>query len=475
MSRNLNGDRMKTNQESMKQKSKAVVDALSLLGGIGTLDDIQKVIISEQDKRTLQRRLKELVREDVVRVSGRGRATKYSLQVKPESAIERADTPSEFIEAKSVIPLSNAARVIEGAVSQPIQKRKPIGYNREFLDSYKPNVSSYLTRADKERLTKVGITGFENALGGTYAKEILQRLLIDLAWNSSRLEGNTYSLLDTQLLLDNGVPAKNKSASEAQMILNHKDAIEFIVQSSEDIWFNTYTILNLHALLSNNLLPNPAASGRLRKHGVGIGGSVYTPVAVPQLIQELFEVILQKASEIKDPFEQSFFVMVQLPYLQPFDDVNKRVSRLAANIPLNKKNLAPLSFTEVPQQIYINGFLGVYELNEVELLKEVYIWAYERSAQQYAVQRQSIGEPDLFRVRYRNEIRDLIKDVIVNVMSKDLAAKFIQERKVQLPIEDQAKFTNTVESELLNLHVGNFARYYISPSEFKKWQEVWHS
>ena len=464
---------MKTNQTNLNKKSKAVVEALAILGGTGTLDDIRKVITSEQDKRTLQRRLKELVEEEVVKVSGKGRATKYSLEIKPESAINQADTRSEVIEAKSIIPLSHAAKAIEKVVSQPIQQRKPTGYNREFLDSYKPNVSSYLTRADKERLKTVNVTGFENAIGGTYAKEILQRLLIDLAWNSSRLEGNTYSLLDTQLLLDDGVPAKNKSAFEAQMILNHKDAIEFIVQSSDDIGFNIYTVLNLHALLSNNLLPDPAASGRLRRHGVGIGGSVYTPVAVPQLIEELFEVILRKASEIEDPFEQSFFVMVQLPYLQPFDDVNKRVSRLAANIPLNKNNLAPLSFIEVPQHTYINGFIGVYELNEVELLKEVYVWAYERSAQQYAVQRQSLGEPDLFRVRYRNEIRDLIKEIIVNAMSKDSAARFIQERKVQLPSEDQAKFTNTVESELLNLHVGNFARYYISPSEFRKWQDVW--
>jgi Fic family protein len=125
------------------------------------------------------------------------------------------------------------------------------------------------------------------------------------------------------------------------MILNHKDAIEFIVQVTEEIDFNYYTITNLHALLSNNLLPDPSASGRLRTFGVGITNSVFTPLAMPQLIDDMFRIMLSKAQEIENPFEQAFFIMVQLPYLQPFDDVNKRVSRLAANIPLNKHNLAP--------------------------------------------------------------------------------------------------------------------------------------
>ena len=257
---------------------------------------------------------------------------------------------------------------IQKEVSRPQQQRQPVGYKRELLESYQPNITSYLTAKEKQRLAELGITARINEPAGTYAKEILQRLLIDLAWNSSRLEGNTYSLLDTQRLISDGMSADNKSATEAQMILNHKDAIEFIVLNSDDIGFNRYTILNLHALLSNNISPNPAASGRLRSFGVGIMKSVYTPLGIPQLIEEMFELMLQKAEQIEDPFEQAVFIMVQLPYLQPFDDVNKRVSRLAANIPLNRRNLSPLSFTEVPNELYVQGLLGVSELNRIELL-----------------------------------------------------------------------------------------------------------
>ena len=142
--------------------------------------------------------------------------------------------------------------------------------------------------------------------------------------------------------------------------------------------------LNLHALLSNNLLSDPEATGRLRRIVVGIEKSAFHPLEVPQLIQECFDQILATADAITNPFEQAFFMMVQLPYLQPFDDVNKRVSRLAANIPLIKANLSPLSFTEVPIKTYTEAILGVYEMNQIDLLKDVFIWAYERSASRYA-------------------------------------------------------------------------------------------
>jgi Fic family protein len=287
------------------------------------------------------------------------------------------------------------------------------------------------------------------------------------------LEGNTYSLLDTERLISLGETADNKSAMEAQMILNHKDAIEFIVQSAEEIDLNRYTVLNLHGLLSNNLLPDPAASGRLRRFGVGIGKSVYTPLVMPQLIEEMFELMLAKARQIENPFEQAFFIMVQLPYLQPFEDVNKRVSRLAANIPLNRQNLAPLSFVDVPDELYIRGLLAVYELNRVKLLKDVFLWAYERSAARYAAVRQSLGEPDVFRLKYRDIMRSLIADIVSTGLGHREASERIQAKAKELSESDQAKFVEAIDTELLSLHEGNFARYWITPAEFNRWKEIW--
>ena len=97
---------------------------------------------------------------------------------------------------------------------------------------------------------------------------------------------------------------------------------------------------------------------------------------MPQLIEERFDALLDTAARIDDPFEQAFFATVQLPYLQPFEDVNKRVSRLAANLPLIRHDLCPISFVDVPARAYIDGLLGVYELNRVELAADVFRWAY---------------------------------------------------------------------------------------------------
>jgi len=106
------------------------------------------------------------------------------------------------------------------------------------------------------------------------------------------------------------------------MILNHKDAIELLVANADEIGFNRYTILNLHALLAD-----PSAVGRLRHIIVGIDGSTFHPLEGPGLIEECFDQLIATAAAIDDPFEQAFFMMVQLPYLQPFEDANKQVCR----------------------------------------------------------------------------------------------------------------------------------------------------
>ena len=222
--------------------------------------------------------------------------------------------------------------------------RRPVGYQREFLDAYEPGITFYLPESIRVQLHEMGRTPADERPAGTYAREILNRLLVDLSWASSRLEGNTYTRLDTQNLIEFGQVAQGKDAQETQMILNHKAAIEMLIEDVEQVGFDTFTFQNLHAVLSQNLLRDEAACGRLRRRPVEISGTVFHPLAMPQVLEDCFRLLLQKAHAISDPFEQAFFLMVQLPYLQPFDDVNKRVSRIGANISLIKQNLCPLSF-----------------------------------------------------------------------------------------------------------------------------------
>lgn len=144
-----------------------------------------------------------------------------------------------------------------------------------------------------------------NKPAGTYSRAILNRLLIDLSWASSHLEGNTYSRLDTRELIEHGKVARGKATIETQMILNHKTAIELLIDNIDSAEFNRYTLMNLHSTLAENLLPNPADEGRIRQHAVEIGQSVYHPLSTPQQIEDALELLLGKSNQIRAPFEQS--------------------------------------------------------------------------------------------------------------------------------------------------------------------------
>jgi hypothetical protein len=440
-----------------------VIAALRTQANGMTLRALHSTLGLSTSTKTLQRFLGALSEQGLVQITGRGKGTRY-FAATPSVAL--ADNPL-------TIPLSLRAKELLAFVEQPLELRPKAGYKVSFLRSYLSNESSYLSSSERSHLLSIGQTARQQDVAGTYARHMLERLLIDLSYNSSRLEGNTYTLLDTQLLIAKGQIIEEKTAAETQMILNHKDAIEFLVEGAQEVSFNRSTLLNLHAILSNNLLPDPAASGRLRTFAVGIAKSSYLPPGMPQQVEEYFDLFVTKAQEIRDPFEQAFFAMVHIPYLQPFEDVNKRVSRLVANIPLIRLNLAPLSFIDVPRDLYIKGLLGVYERAQVSLLKDVFLYAYERSASRYGEVRQTLGEPDPFRLRYRDGIRQVISEVVGQALPPAQAQEHLLAYARQLREGDRETFVNVVETELLALHDGNFARYRILPSQFAAWKSKW--
>lgn len=437
--------------------------------GVG-IDMLQGQINPAMPRRTLQRRLAELVAQGHVRKEGEARALKYRLAgVKEASDLEfPAFEVSGFGEA--YIPLTSDSASVRDYVRQPRQQRKPVGYQIGFLERYHPNETHYLPGTLRTQLHHMGRSPATQAAAGTFARDILNRLLIDLAWASSRLEGNTYSRLDTERLIEFGQAAEGKDALETQMILNHKAAIEYLVREVERTDVSEETVIALHAFLSDGLMPDPLTCGRLRSRSVEIGGSVYLPIALPQRLEELFGIVMRIAAEIVDPFEQAFFLMVHLPYLQPFEDVNKRVSRLAANIPLIRQNLCPLSFIDVPQQAYIDGILGVYELNDVALLRDVFVWAYERSCQQYVAVQQQLAPPDTFRLRYRQQLTATVAAIIRGGLAvSEASIRSVMPREVLE--DDQARFVALALTEFATIHSGNAIRFGLRPLEFSAWLE----
>ena len=418
--------------------------------------------------RTLQRRLSLLVRRGEIEAHGRGSATIY----KPTAVKNLQSTQKATAEEEGYPPLTTDAAELRTLINRPVAARTPVGYDRDFLFDYKPGQTWYLSAKQRAQLIELGKTPDADRPAGTFARDILARLLIDLSWASSRLEGNTYSRLDTLNLIEFGQEAEGKDARDAQMILNHKTAIEHLVSGAEYVGFNKHTLTALHAALSENLLDNPGDEGRLRETPVTIGASKYTPIAIPQVISECFDRIIDTANAIPDPFERSLFAMVHLPYLQPFVDVNKRTSRLAANIPLIEGNLCPLSFVDVPEQAYVDGTLAVYELRRVELLRDVFMFAYERSAAQYRVIRESLGTPNPIRLRYRVELAEVVQQTVL--ADEAPSARRLAERGRALGVREENidDFSQAAFDIVLHLHEGSASRYRLTPSQFSNWKSL---
>ncbi len=451
----------------------AVVNAVRQHAKGANLEMIQSAIGDETARRTLQRRLNELVKLGRLAREGRNRGVLYRLPPESQIAVQLEGVTAKGevgqLSDEIYVPMSEEGSRLRDLVRRPVTLRTPVGYRREFLLDYRPNETWYLPSESRTRLRELGETRSAERPAGTYARDVLGRLLIDLSWASSKLEGNTYTRLDTQRLIEHGETAAGKDARETQMILNHKRAIEYLVDGAEEVGYSVYAFQNLHALLSENLLADPDASGKLRTRIVEISGTVFRPLAIPQQIDEYFRIVLEKTAAISDPIEQAFFLMVHIPYLQPFEDVNKRVSRLGANIPLIKHNLCPLSFIEVPEGAYVEGTLAVYELNRVELLADVFAWAYARSCEQYRAIADSVPQPDPFRRIYR----DVLEDVIGEIVRKGWPAEpsiIEREATALVPTEDRVRFVELAIDEFKGLHEGNIARYRLRLSEFRDWK-----
>ena len=430
-------------------------------------------------RKAISRALKSLVEQNLIIPKNSGRSRVYVKSDQTSETDESTDRGNESNPVADISPfkgirLSPESQSLLRYISQGINERTPVGYNQEFLRSYEPNKTFYLTLQQREKLLETGRVESIVRPAGTYARNILNRLLIDLSWNSSRLEGNTYSLLETKRLIELGETATGKDASEAQMILNHKAAIEYIVDSVQDEPITSLEIYSIHALLSENLLGDPAASGRLRDIIVTIGASTYVPLENPQVLRECFDLLVDKINRIEDPFEQSLFSIVHLSYLQAFEDINKRTARLVANIPMIKENLKPLSFTEVDQQAYVSALLGVYERNDISLIRDLYIWAYNRSSQKYTAIQQSMGEPNLLKLQYRQVIHDIINTIITERVAGTEIVRKIQEliEASNIAETDRQAVFNLIETEIFSLHEGNAARFRVRPSEFQAWKAL---
>ena len=411
----------------------------------------------------VKRLLSKLVGEGAVEVIGKARATRYRLPAQEPAAVAGTPVLQPAIAAATsrAEPLwSPAGLELRQQLQQTLGARAPVTYRRDFVDDYKPNETFLLPRELAEELVALGrLPGQLPA--GTYVRKVLEQLLIDLSWSSSHLEGNRYSLLDTEELFKSGAAATD---SDAVMLLNHKAAIEFLVDAVPAMGLTAGLIRNLHAVLMQDLLVDVATLGAIREKVVNITGTTYVPTQVPAVLQETFERIISKAQHIKNPIEAAFFLWVNLAYLQPFEDGNKRVSRLAANVPLMLYNQAPLSFLDVDREDHALAMMGVYESCNVSMAVDLFEWTYRRSQAKYKVVMESMGSPDPFRVKYRETLSEAVGMVVRD--RKDMEETLAI---LGLPAEDALKFQQLLVRELAALEIFNCARYRLGIKQTQAW------
>lgn len=445
--------------------SDALLQAMGAMAAAGQelVSSSQLVEATGASLPAVKRMLSRLVLQAQVEVNGRARATRYRLRApgtpfaagRPAAKPSSAQVPSRFGPNWRVTSLTLRQRL-----GLPLAARSPVTYRREFIDEYKPNETFLLPRELADELTALGrLPGQLPA--GTYVRKVLEQLLIDLSWSSSHLEGNRYTLLDTEELFKSGAAATD---TDAVMLLNHKAAIEFLVDAVPTQGLTAGLIRNLHAVLMQDLLADLASLGAIRQKVVNISGTTYVPAQAPAVLLEMFERVIAKVRNIKNPLEAAFFLWVNLAYLQPFEDGNKRVSRLAANIPLMLYNQAPLAFLDVDRDDYALAMMGVYESCDVSMAVDLFDWTYRRSQAKYKVILESMGSPDPFRIKYRDALNEAIGLVVRSRQSEvDALAR------LALPDEDGSKFHQLLGQELDALADFNCARYRLGINETQVW------
>lgn len=210
----------------------------------------------------------------------------------------------------------------------------------------------------------------------------LERLIIELSWKSSKIEGNTYTLLDTEKLILENKEAEGKTKEESRMILNHKDAFEFVLANSGRFKnMNRALIEELHKILVKDL----GVGLNLRRKPVGVVGSIYRPLDNEYQISEALENMLSAIARVETPYAKALLAKIGIAYIQPFEDGNKRTSRLLANAALLAYKLAPLSYRSVDEREYREAMLVFYELNSIVPIKKIFISQYDFAAKNYAL------------------------------------------------------------------------------------------
>lgn len=341
-------------------REQQIIDFIKKTGACSSKEVFDGVNISVS-YATLKRTLAKLISKDYLRASGQGKGTKYVISPAFE-VIQPID--------------------IEKYYEKEIDERKiKEGFNFTIITDVlaKHNVFSENEIVKLLALQKTYRENISQLSKNEYRKE-LERLAIDLSWKSSQIEGNTYTLLETERLLKEKETAAGKTKEEAIMLLNHKDAIDFIIKNSDYLYpLSVQKIEDIHSMLVKGL----AVERNLRKRRVGISGTNYKPLDNEFQISEALKNACGIINNKEDIFEKALLALVLISYIQPFTDGNKRTARIVSNAILINKNYCPLSFRTVDSLDYKKAMLLFYEQNNISNIKDIFINQFEFAVNAY--------------------------------------------------------------------------------------------
>jgi len=310
---------------------------------------------------TVKRILSKLTTENLLIIDGKGKGTKYSISpaFKLLQPIDLDEYYKREIDERTIIESFNFQLINETLSKVNVFTDDELNRLSELQIKYTNNIS---------KLTEL-----------EYKKE-LERLAIDLSWKSSQIEGNTYTLLETERLIKESETASGKTKEEASMLLNHKDAIDFIITNPDYLEpLTIFKIEDIHSILTKELNINK----NIRKRRVGISGTNYKPLDNEFQILEALKETCDLVNSKTNVFEKSLLILVLISYIQPFTDGNKRTARIVSNAILMYNKYCPLSFRTVDSIDYKKAMLLFYEQNNITKFKEIFIEQFEFAVNTY--------------------------------------------------------------------------------------------
>ena len=344
MSENSN-EILKFIQQQPGRSSKEIHEGLSNLTGYATVKRI----------------LAKLKNENLIVAYGQGRGTKYQLST-AYNLMRPIDMEEYFkteIDDRKIKQNFDPQLIPETLAEIPLFTPEENEQLNKLQDTYKDNIGS---------------------LGQSQYEKELERLAIDLSWKSSQIEGNTYSLLETERLLKEKETAEGKKKDEATMLLNHKEALDFIIANPSYLELLTVArIEDIHSLLIKDL----GVDRNVRIRRIGISGTNYQPLDNEFQIREALQQMCNLVDKRSNTFEKALLLLILLSYIQAFNDGNKRTARIISNAILMNKGFCPISFRTIDSVVYKKAMLLFYEQNNLAPFKDIFIKQFEFAVNTY--------------------------------------------------------------------------------------------